>query len=278
LNITINDELRAFVDPLTDIEYAALERSLLAEGCRDALVLWGDVLIDGHNRYEICRKHNIDFRTVQNNSFASIEDVMLWMIDNHLARRSVSDFQRGVLALRKKEIVAARSPVPVSAQDAPEGENAPKPPMSTREEVAKAARLSSNQISQIEKIQKAASPELVEAVRSGTISINAAATVASLPPEEQVAAVAGGKKLLRQAAKEIREQRAATRTPREPKVHVSQDTPETGKEPWAENAAQTPSEAERLRGEVASLKQKVAQLQAENTELNQRIAALIDAS
>ena len=30
LNITINDELRAFVDPLTDIEYAALERSLLA--------------------------------------------------------------------------------------------------------------------------------------------------------------------------------------------------------------------------------------------------------
>ena len=203
---------------------------------------------------------------------------MLWMIDNHLARRSVSDFQRGVLALRKKEIVAARSPAPVSAADAPEGENAPKPPMSTREEVAKAARLSSNQISQIEKIQKAASPELVEAVRSGTISINAAATVASLPPEEQVAAVAGGKKLLRQAAKEIREQRAATRTPREPKVHVSQDTPETGNEPWAENAAQAPSETERLRGEIASLKQKVAQLQAENVELSQRIAALIDAS
>ena len=115
----------------------------------------------------------------------------------------------------------------------------------------------------------------MEAVRSGTISINAAATVASLPPEEQVAAVAGGKKLLRQAAKEIREQRAATRTPREPKVpHVSQDTPETGNEPWAENAAQAPSEAERLRGEIASLKQRVAQLQAENVELEQRIAAL----
>jgi hypothetical protein len=52
----INDELRAFVDPLTEIERAALERSLLAEGCRDALVLWRDVLIDGHNRYEICRR------------------------------------------------------------------------------------------------------------------------------------------------------------------------------------------------------------------------------
>ena len=276
MNIIINEVLQSYVDPLTDSEYAALERSLLAEGCRDALVLWNDVLIDGHNRYAICRKHQIDFRTIQNTSFESLDDVMLWMIDNHLARRSVSDFQRGVLALRKKEIVAARSPAPASDADAPQGESVPKPAMSTREEVAKAARLSSNQISQIEKIQKAATPELVEAVRSGTISINAAATVASLPQEEQVAAVAGGKKLLRLAAKEIREQRAATRTPREPKTpHVSQDTPETGNEPWVEQA---PSEVERLRGELASMKQRVAQLQAENVELNQRIAALIDAS
>lgn len=30
------------------------------------------------------------------------------MIDQHLGRRSVSDFQRGVLALRKREIVADR--------------------------------------------------------------------------------------------------------------------------------------------------------------------------
>ena len=279
MNIIINQVLQSYVDPLTESEYAALERSLLAEGCRDALVLWNDVLIDGHNRYAICRKHNIDFKTIQNSSFESLDDVMLWMIDNHLARRSVSDFQRGVLALRKKEIVAARSPAPAAADDAAQGESTPKPAMSTREDVAKAARLSSNQISQIEKIQKAATPELVEAVRAGTISINAAATVASLPQDEQVAAVAGGKKLLRQAAKEIREQRAATRTPREPKVpHVSQDTPETGNEPWAENAAQAPSEVERLRGELASMKQRVAQLRAENTELNQRIAALIDAS
>lgn len=92
MNIIINQVLQSYVDPLTESEYAALERSLLAEGCRDALVLWNDVLIDGHNRYAICRKHNIDFRTIQNSSFESLDDVMLWMIDNHLARRSVSDF------------------------------------------------------------------------------------------------------------------------------------------------------------------------------------------
>jgi transcriptional regulator with XRE-family HTH domain len=211
MTIIINEELRAYIDPLTFNEYQALEHSIQTEGCRDALVLWGEVLIDGHNRYAICQKHGIEFKTVQNTRFTSIEDVMLWMIDNHLARRSVSDFQRGVLALRKKEIVAARlkqNEETTSAEN-PAAEVAPK---QTREEVAKIAGISSNAINQIEKIQRAATPELVAAVRSGTISINAAATVASLPSEQQVAAVAGGRKELQQAAKQVREMRAANQS------------------------------------------------------------------
>lgn len=256
LDIKINDELRSFVDPLTDIEYAALERSLQTEGCRDALVLWRDTLIDGHNRYEICTKHNIPFRTVHNNNFASLEDVMLWMIDNHLARRSVSDFQRGVLALRKKELVAARM-----AEQAPQEEgdkNAPadesSPPWNTREDVARAARVSSNTISQIERIQKAATPQLREAVRTGAISINAAANVAQLPEEQQIAAVAGGRKELQQAARQVREQKMATR-PKKEKVEL---------DPEDELAA--------LRKEVASLKDRMATLLTDNQRLKQRLA------
>ena len=265
MNIIINDELRSFVDPLTDIEYAALERSLLAEGCRDALVLWQDTLIDGHNRYEICRKHNIEFRTVQNNSFASIEDVMLWMIDNHLARRSVSDFQRGLLALRKKEIVTARMAQKM-AEEPPEPspddiDSRPPPPWNTREEVAKAARVSSNTISQIERIQKAATPQLVEAVRTGAISINAAANVAQLPQEAQIAAVAGGRKELQQAARQVREQKMATR-PRKEK-----ETAEGG------------DDVASLRKEIAALKDRMATLLTENERLKQRLinAGLDDA-
>jgi hypothetical protein len=77
----------------------------------------------------------------------------------------------------------------------------------TREAVARAARVSSATLGQIEKIQKTAAPELVSAVKAGVISINAAAAVASLPSEKQVAAVAGGRKELRQAAKQVREAR-----------------------------------------------------------------------
>lgn len=253
MNITVNEELLAYIDPLTPEEHAALERSLLNEGCRDALVLWGEVLVDGHNRYGICQKHGLPFNTVQNTQFKSLADVHLWMIDQHLGRRSVSDFQRGVLALRKKDILTARAPVaPPVAVDAAaaQAEAAPAAPAASasivsREAIAKAARISSNAISQIEKIQKSAAPELVAAVKSGTISINAAATVASLPVEEQVAAVAGGKKELQQAARQVREAKAVART-----------------------------EPESPEGVIARLKQTITELSIENAALKTQLAEL----
>jgi len=267
LNIIINEELRSFIDPLSASESAALERSLLAEGCRDALVLWGEVLIDGHNRHDLCRRHNIPFRTVQNAAFSSLDDVMLWMIDNHLARRSVSDFQRGVMALRKKEIVSARAAhnagvktaapgavsVPGSMPDSvPDTATAiDSPPWNTREDVAKAARVSSNTIGQIERIQKAATPQLVDAVRSGTISISAAASVASLPQSAQIAAVAGGRKELQLAARQVREQKAGSRAPKEGPG----------------------DEASALRAQVAVLRQKIDALEQENAEMRSRLAS-----
>ena len=265
MNIRISDELRAYVDPLTSHEYDALERSILAEGCRDALVLWGDVLIDGHNRYAICQKHGIPFKTVQNDKFGSIDDVALWMIDNHLARRSVSDFQRGMLALRKKALLGARVEVKKEARkDAPEpaepaakSDDVPspapeRPPLSTREEIAKVAGISSNTVSRIEKIQKTAAPELVEAVRTGTISLNAAAAVASLPVEEQVAAVNGGKKELQQVARQVRESKAP---PKPPKAEAVGEPPEQIADIGEANAR-----IAELKAENASLKARIQQL------------------
>ncbi|CAN5817469.1 hypothetical protein BH11PSE12_BH11PSE12_05250 [soil metagenome] len=270
MNITINEALRAYIDPLTVNEYQALERSILAEGCRDALVLWGEVLIDGHNRYAICQQHGLPFHTVQNTRFSSMEDVMLWMIDNHLARRSVSDFQRGVLALRKKEIVSARrihNEEPVSAKpgiDDDSDQSALPSPMQTREDVAKVAGISSNTITQIEKIQRAATPELVEAVRSGTISINAAATVASLPSAQQIAAVAGGRKELQQAAKQVREMRSAN--PNRNKIASDKDIAKA-EEPHQANRSQNSHES-------SEWHQKIAALETENQELKTKIAEL----
>ena len=271
MNITVSEELKAYIDPLTPDEHEALERSLLNEGCRDALVLWGDVLVDGHNRYGICQKHGLPFQTVQNPRFQSMEDVHLWMIDQHLGRRSVSDFQRGVLALRKREIMAERkaraatsteTAAATPTADAPEATAAlPAPdPLSSREAIAKAARLSSSQVVMIEKIQKQAAPELVAAVKSGTISINAAAAVATLPAEEQVAAAVAGKDELKQAAKRVRELNK-----RKPRDEAPSEDKATA-EPAAGAEANT--------DELKTLRLRVAELTAENTELRRQVAQL----
>ncbi len=280
--IVINEALKAYIDPLTPDENEALERSLLAEGCRDALVLWGDVLVDGHNRYRLCQQHGLAFKTTQNTRFNSLEDVHLWMIDQHLGRRSVSDFQRGVLALRKKDIVAQRrarllaaTPAPHSPQagsdapadDAPWHETtaaapasqavpvvAAEPPLRSREDIAKAARLSSNQVVMIEKIQKQAAPELVAAVRGGSISLSTAAAVASLPAAEQVAAAEGGKDELKQAAKRVRDAK------RKPRTEAEGSGDGTGDQPTA--------------AQVQALQAQVTSLKAENGVLRRQVALL----
>ncbi|MCW0370747.1 MULTISPECIES: plasmid replication/partition related protein [Xanthomonas] len=275
MNIVVKEDLKAYIDPLTADEYAALERSLLAEGCRDALVLWGDILVDGHNRYGICQKHGLPFQTVQNTRFQSLQDVHLWMIDQHLGRRSVSDFQRGVLALRKREILAERRASAAAAEapaadatdpdaagetandtdtDTPPWADAPAP--LSRAELARVARLSNSQVVQIEKIQKQAAAEVVEAVKSGAISINAAAAVASLPEEEQRAAAMAGKDELKQAAKRARESK------RKPKPAPA-DAPEDAA-PAADAEGDT----------AATLRQRVAELEAENQALREEVAAL----
>ncbi|WP_017166589.1 hypothetical protein [Xanthomonas phaseoli] len=275
MNIVVKEELKAYIDPLTPDEHEALERSLLAEGCRDALVLWGDVLVDGHNRYGICQKHGLPFQTVQNPRFQSMQDVHLWMIEQHLGRRSVSDFQRGVLALRKREILAARqrsqrdadaaAEAPAVAGDqhdtgleqssAHAADDTDSPPWDetstpvSRAELAREARLSSNQVVMIERIHKQAAPEVVQAVKAGEISISAAAAVATLSEDEQRAAAQAGKAKLKQAAKRVRDAK------RKPKA----DEAEGG-------------EAERR--DIKALQRRVTELENENTALQSKVTAL----
>lgn len=91
LELHLDPELAAFIPPLDPSERAGLETSLLAEGCRDPLVVWAEtgILIDGYNRYEICCAHRIPFRAIEL-SFADREAVKRWMIANQLARRNLS--------------------------------------------------------------------------------------------------------------------------------------------------------------------------------------------
>lgn len=94
--IVILKELSDFIVPLDKEEKKQLEQNILLEGCRDPLTLWENestlVLVDGHNRYDICKRNNIEF-SVQTKGFQDLEEVKEWMVNNQLGRRNLTQDQ-----------------------------------------------------------------------------------------------------------------------------------------------------------------------------------------
>lgn len=85
----IDPEFKALIPPLSIEEFSQLERNILADGYRDSLVVWEGILLDGHNRFEICGRHKIDFNTVPI-SLPNRESAMDWIDANQLGRRNLS--------------------------------------------------------------------------------------------------------------------------------------------------------------------------------------------
>jgi hypothetical protein len=72
-------------------ELAELHRSLDAQGCRDALVVWQgkNLLVDGHNRIRHCREKGYPFPVVEK-EFSDRDEVKTYIIHAQLARRNLS--------------------------------------------------------------------------------------------------------------------------------------------------------------------------------------------
>ncbi|MEQ8192811.1 MAG: hypothetical protein ABRQ39_32925, partial [Candidatus Eremiobacterota bacterium] len=62
IKIEIDPEFKALITDPRPEETAQLEESLIHEGCRDPLVLWGSILLDGHHRHEICQRNSLPFK------------------------------------------------------------------------------------------------------------------------------------------------------------------------------------------------------------------------
>ena len=105
----IDPEFKNLLPLLTGEEYRQLEENILAEGkCRDPVVVWDGVLIDGHIRFDLCVKHRIQFEIMEM-TFPSREDAKVWIIDCHAGRRNLNDAMRIEAALRKEGMLRERA-------------------------------------------------------------------------------------------------------------------------------------------------------------------------
>jgi N6-adenosine-specific RNA methylase IME4 len=89
--VKIDEEFRSLIPPLKTDERKDLEQSIVAEGCRDAIVAWNDTIVDGHNRYEICTAHDIPFQTVSRD-FPDRDAAKVWILTNQLGRRNLPPY------------------------------------------------------------------------------------------------------------------------------------------------------------------------------------------
>ena len=100
MQLKIEPEFQELIPPLTAEEYKQLEDNIIREGCRDALVVWNGFIVDGHNRYEICQRHGVEFKTVDH-QFSNKDEVMDWIDANQLGRRNLTPDQMRLLRGRR---------------------------------------------------------------------------------------------------------------------------------------------------------------------------------
>lgn len=96
--LKIDPEFENKIPALTQDEFTKLEENILADGeVREPLVVWGDTIIDGHNRWKIIQKHPEIPYKVKQIDFADKYAAIVWMCRNQLGRRNVTDEQKTVL-------------------------------------------------------------------------------------------------------------------------------------------------------------------------------------
>ena len=104
MKLKINPEFKKCIPSLTEDEFQTLEKSLINEGCRDAIVIWNSTIVDGHNRYKICQDQELDFNIIER-EFDSEDAAKIWIIDNQKGRRNLTDGWKWELAQTKKALL-----------------------------------------------------------------------------------------------------------------------------------------------------------------------------
>ena len=102
-NLEVDEAFKQLISPLTPNERNQLEENIAKDGCREPLCVWENIIIDGHNRYEICTRLQIPF-FVQYVDFASREESITWICATQLGRRNISEETKRYLIGKRYEM------------------------------------------------------------------------------------------------------------------------------------------------------------------------------
>lgn len=102
--IKIDPEFQGKIPPLTFEELNQLETNILHEGrIINPIILWNGIIVDGHNRFTIAKKHpEIPFITHEK-EFENRQEAIIWIYKNQLGRRNLTPEQKKYLIGKQYE-------------------------------------------------------------------------------------------------------------------------------------------------------------------------------
>lgn len=200
----IDPEFRSLIPPLRPDERAGLEAGIVKDGLLSPLIVWDghNTLLDGHNRLEICESLGMSYKT-ESIQLESRNAAKLWIVTHQLNRRNLTDLNRIALAKQAEGFIAAKA----KANQKDHGGTAPGKslllksgeviePIRTDKAAAALAGVSHQKYAQGVLVLESGTPELIQAVNEGVISVNAASKVAILPEDEQLQAIEAKKEAI----------------------------------------------------------------------------------
>lgn len=187
-------EFDKLLPPLTDEQLSLLEKDILENGCYAPIIANEElVIVDGHNRFRICEKHGLPYRTVVF-SFADDLEAKEWALNTQKSRRNLSINELCKIAMKLRPDVEARAKANAGVRTdlsatLPEGSS-----IDTRKELASAVGVGERTIGKAMKIEDEAPQAVKDAVDDGSITIhqgyNLTRELQNVPEDEQEAAAA----------------------------------------------------------------------------------------
>lgn len=180
-DLKVDKEFEDLLPVLTPEELEKLENSILQYGMLDPIKIWQEpdtgewIIIDGHNRYNILKKHNIDWHYWQDykimGELETREDVKQWMLEQQLGRRNLSPAERYEIVQKFKNIFQKKAKQNQSLGGKGKSNLLEA---NVQKEMAKATGVSVGSYYKLDKVMQSDNEEVKQKVRAKEISIDKA--------------------------------------------------------------------------------------------------------
>ena len=194
---TILPELAELLPPLSGEQLAALEKDILQNGCYAPIIVNEDlVIVDGHNRQQICTRHSLPYKMAVF-AFDDLLEAKQWALDTQKGRRNLDKWELGKIALKLRPEIEARAKANQQAYHGNQYESGPSAtlpevhsaPVDTRKELAASVGLGERTLGKVMQIDEHAPAAVKEALDKKELSINQGYQITrqiqDLPEDEQ---------------------------------------------------------------------------------------------